>query len=282
MQPCWVSRWRRQTATTSHDGGGRLAGAYSRSDRRRLRGPERVACQHLPSACPSCPAAEHAWHQTEPTARTVHRGTPRTDTSRPDLSRPAESVVGPAASVPPTLRRSPHCGGRSTPSRDEPLTARLVARPAGERSGAPERVEIISFNTNDRMPTCRNCRHAGEDHDWISPRCSRKPYCRCLFEHPKRLRGQCLKPHCICSNYLPSTESARPVNLFIQSSAPVCARVKLTRYAGGQAADLDPRDRRARVNASAPRSMSILSHQEACPANRAGGSGIRASSVRRL
>ena len=69
MQPCWVSRWRRQTATTSHDGGGRLAGDDSRSDRWRLRGPERVARQRLPSACRSGPAVGRASAQAEPTAR---------------------------------------------------------------------------------------------------------------------------------------------------------------------------------------------------------------------
>ena len=48
-------------------------GACVRSDRRRLRGPERVACQHLPPARPSGPAAEQASRQTEPAARAVRR-----------------------------------------------------------------------------------------------------------------------------------------------------------------------------------------------------------------
>src|SRR4249920_2934839 len=75
LQPSWVSRWRRQTATTSHDGSGRLAGDDSRSDRRRLRGPERVARQRLPSACRSGPAVGRASAQAEPTARAGCRGT---------------------------------------------------------------------------------------------------------------------------------------------------------------------------------------------------------------
>ena len=60
LQPCWESHWRRQTATTRHDGRGHHPGACVRSDRRSLRGPERVACQHLPPSRPSGPAAEHA------------------------------------------------------------------------------------------------------------------------------------------------------------------------------------------------------------------------------
>src|SRR5450755_3659842 len=75
LQPCWVSRWRRQTATTSHDGSGRLAGDDSRSDRRCLRGPERVTRQRLPSAYRSGSAVGRASAQAEPTARAGCRGT---------------------------------------------------------------------------------------------------------------------------------------------------------------------------------------------------------------
>jgi len=49
----------------------------------------------------------------------------RTDPAGRGRSRPWRSPRPPYF---PALRRSPHCGGRSTPSRDKPLTARLVAR----------------------------------------------------------------------------------------------------------------------------------------------------------
>ena len=50
LRPCWGFRWRRQTATTSHDGCGRRPGARRRPDRRRLRCPGRVARQRLSPA----------------------------------------------------------------------------------------------------------------------------------------------------------------------------------------------------------------------------------------
>src|SRR5450756_2144068 len=55
LRLCWVSRWRRQTATTSHDGCSCCPGADTRSDRQGLRGSERVARQRLPSAHPGWP-----------------------------------------------------------------------------------------------------------------------------------------------------------------------------------------------------------------------------------
>src|SRR5271168_2445702 len=48
LRRCWVFRWRRQTATTCHDGRDRLFGTKAGSDRRRLRGHQRVARQRLP------------------------------------------------------------------------------------------------------------------------------------------------------------------------------------------------------------------------------------------
>src|SRR5674536_397603 len=67
LRHCWVSRWRRQTATTSHDGCSCCPGADTRFDRQGLRGSERVARQRLPSAHPAGPAVGHALFQTEPT-----------------------------------------------------------------------------------------------------------------------------------------------------------------------------------------------------------------------
>src|SRR5450756_2967747 len=64
LRHCWVSRWRRQTATTSHDGCSCCPGADTRSDRQGLRGSERVARQRLPSAHPAGPAVGHALFQT--------------------------------------------------------------------------------------------------------------------------------------------------------------------------------------------------------------------------
>src|SRR5271156_5170390 len=76
LQRCWVFRWRLQTATTCHDGRDRLFGTKAGSDRRRLRGHERVARQHLPSARRSGPTTRHASPQAEPTARAGGAGTP--------------------------------------------------------------------------------------------------------------------------------------------------------------------------------------------------------------
>src|SRR5450759_5043086 len=78
---CWVSHWRRQTATTSHDGCSCCPGADTRSDRQCLRGSERVARQRLPPTRPSGPAVGRALSQTEPTACADHRGT--TNYARP-------------------------------------------------------------------------------------------------------------------------------------------------------------------------------------------------------
>ena len=49
--------------------------------------------------------------------------------------------------------------------------------------------------------------------------------------------------------------------LSIYFSAPRSERVKPTRRAGGEVAGFDPRGRRAHARASAPREMSLLSHQ---------------------
>src|SRR5674536_383851 len=67
LRHCWVSHWRRQTATTSHDGCSCCPGADTRSDRQCLRGSERVARQRLPPTRPSGPAVGRALSQTEPT-----------------------------------------------------------------------------------------------------------------------------------------------------------------------------------------------------------------------
>src|SRR5659263_467097 len=81
LRHCWVSHWRRQTATTSHDGCSCCPGADTRSDRQCLRGSERVARQRLPPTRPAGPAVGRALSQTEPTACADHRGT--TNYARP-------------------------------------------------------------------------------------------------------------------------------------------------------------------------------------------------------
>ena len=61
--------------------------------------------------------------------------------------------------------RSPHGSGRSTPSRDKPLTARLVGRLAGERlaePNAPREVDLISaYSSTIVCPSVPNACTAG-------------------------------------------------------------------------------------------------------------------------
>jgi hypothetical protein len=185
-----------------------------------------------PTRPPGARPAEYrrpAWRQgrfaISPTACGVRRS--RAVTACREPFRPASVCRGrprpssnPRRPYHPALRRSPHCGGRSTPSRDKPLTARLVARPAGERSGAPERVEIISSSIRtDHMPMCTNCGRRGADHDWSTPPCVREPrahwHCHCVIEHPNHLRGRCLFPIRGITTYFPDTEIRKPVSSVI-------------------------------------------------------------------
>ena len=70
------------------------------------------------------------------------------------------------------------------------------------------------------MPICAKCGHNGEDHNWISPQCSRCsnsglrcPFC---FEKYKqrRKRGQCRYPACKCAAYKPQTSRPAPINKY--------------------------------------------------------------------
>ena len=89
LQPCWESHWRRQTATTRHDGCSRRPGADVRPNRG-LRGCKRVARQRLPPARRSGPSTGGASPQTRPAAGTFRRGTPNRarSSARTALRRP--------------------------------------------------------------------------------------------------------------------------------------------------------------------------------------------------
>src|SRR5450759_5897233 len=58
LRHCWVSHWRRQTATTSHDGCRCCPGADTRSDRQGLRGSE--PC-HAPASTANAPVWPGRW-----------------------------------------------------------------------------------------------------------------------------------------------------------------------------------------------------------------------------
>lgn len=70
------------------------------------------------------------------------------------------------------------------------------------------------------MPVCRNCDHAGRDHNWISQACSwcgsDSHHCPFCFEkyYEGRKRGQCRYPDCACAKYVPAGGTVRPVNKF--------------------------------------------------------------------
>lgn len=100
---------------------------------------------------------------------------------------------------PQPLRRSPHGGGRSPPSRDRPLTARLVGRPAGRAFA--EQVDLTSRQqfSSMSMPLCANCPHSGPLHNW----------------KVQRIRGRCDYPQCDCRGYVPATSRPRPINSYI-------------------------------------------------------------------
>jgi hypothetical protein len=68
-------------------------------------------------------------------------------------------------------------------------------------------------NFSADMPLCEHCGHKGEHHDWKSPPCS-VPRCPHRTKHPKRIRGRCLTPACICTHYVPQTDQSKPLNSF--------------------------------------------------------------------
>ena len=71
------------------------------------------------------------------------------------------------------------------------------------------------------MPICAKCDHKGEDHNWISPPCSRCSnrglHCPFCFEkyQRRRKRGQCRYPNCKCAAYKPLTSRPAPVNKYL-------------------------------------------------------------------
>jgi hypothetical protein len=113
-----------------------------------------------------------------------------------------------------SLRRSPHGSGRSSPSRDEPLTARLVGRCARASRSELARGRTYQPSSIERMPICSFCLHRGSEHDWTSPACSVRR-CDCRRQHPRRLRGRCLVPGCGCRKYVPLTDRRKAVNSYI-------------------------------------------------------------------
>jgi hypothetical protein len=116
-----------------------------------------------------------------------------------------------------SLRTLPHGSGRSPASRDEPLTPG-TRRPLrrGAACGAERAASGRNYQRSDKpnaMPTCSQCFHGGKHHDWTSPPCS-APRCFCIREHPRRLRGRCLMPGCLCTHYV-VLGRRKPVNPYI-------------------------------------------------------------------
>jgi hypothetical protein len=71
--------------------------------------------------------------------------------SHPPGGAPPQSAT-PRTCTPQPLRRSPHGGSRSAPSRDKPLTARLVGRPKGRSfrgAAASGRSTLLALTTSD-------------------------------------------------------------------------------------------------------------------------------------
>ena len=104
-------------------------------------------------------------------------------------------------------------GLRRRPWRLAPLTARCDGRSpwrASRGEDARGRTYQLSLSAN-RMPICRNCEHRGRDHDWIVPPCS-VPRCNCALQHPRRMRGRCLVPGCLCHYYVPTSYRPKPVS----------------------------------------------------------------------
>src|SRR5450756_1912267 len=156
LRHCWVSRWRRQTATTSHDGCSCCPGADTRSDRQCLRGSERVARQRLPSARPSGPAVGRALSQTEPTACADHRGT--TNYARPS-ARAALCRSGTRRSLRQPARRGrlplldphhvPHPGRKPRSPRSPRSPAPSDLQKAGAAGASTQRGLVVGHHEAD-------------------------------------------------------------------------------------------------------------------------------------
>src|ERR1035437_9088372 len=156
LRLCWVSRWRRQTATTSHDGCSCCPGADTRSDRQGLRGSERVARQRLPSAHSAGPAVGHALFQTEPTACADRRGT--TYRARPS-ARAALCRSGTRRSIRQPARRGrlplldphhvPHPGRKPRSPRSPRSPAPSGLQKAGAAGASTQRGLVVGHHEAD-------------------------------------------------------------------------------------------------------------------------------------
>src|ERR1019366_9081778 len=156
LRHCWVSHWRRQTATTSHDGCSCCPGADTRSDRQCLRGSERVARQRLPPTRPSGPAVGRALSQTEPTACADHRGT--TNYARPS-ARAALCRSGARRSLRQPARRGrlplldphhvPHPGRKPRSPRSPRSPAPSDLQKAGAAGASTQRGLVVGHHEAD-------------------------------------------------------------------------------------------------------------------------------------
>jgi hypothetical protein len=114
-----------------------------------------------------------------------------------------------------SLRRSLHGSGRSAPSRGRPLTARCGRCDESVAERTPAQGRTYQPSSVIRMPPCLFCSHRGSDHNWTVPPCSFRPYCNCVLEHPRRLRGRCVYAGCRCLKYVPNTDRPKPVNRYM-------------------------------------------------------------------
>jgi hypothetical protein len=69
-------------------------------------------------------------------------------------------------------------------------------RLASAITAALQRANVLAHRGEQRMPICKNCQHPGGDHNW----------------KVRRVRGQCMYPHCDCGKYVPLTDRPKPVN----------------------------------------------------------------------
>ena len=97
----------------------------------------------------------HRRKETTAAARRSARGLPQTgfaSGSFPSSVAMGFPPLGDRALYHQPLRRSPHGGSRSAPSRDKPLTARLVGRPKGRSfrgAAASGRSTLLALTTSD-------------------------------------------------------------------------------------------------------------------------------------
>ena len=124
----------------------------SRQSRERTRGA---------AADPACGGSASA-------PRVDQRRRPARPTRAPERAEFAKSVVSAECS----LRRSLHGSGRSTPSRDKPLTARLVGRCARERRGA-NRCDGSTLSAPYQSSVCLHAAPAGTTAPTMTGACHR-------------------------------------------------------------------------------------------------------------